>query len=131
MQRLGKHGAGGLRLVARYDGEVTVSTDASAVKGNSIHMGYGWLAASFRFGKLLDFQDVNFLPGGAKYGDLPGLLALGAPGKLWLAGEEKSAGVKAFYELAGAEKNLTTFTGSAQDKRAAAVKWLIAESASQ
>ena len=85
----------------------------------------------FRFGKLLDFQDVNFLPGGAKYGDLPGLLALGAPGKLWLAGEEKSAGVKAFYELAGAEKNLTTFTGQAQEKRAAAVKWLIAESASQ
>ncbi len=85
----------------------------------------------FRFGKLLDFQDVNFLPGGAKYDDLPGLLALGAPGKLWLAGEEKSKSVKAFYELAGAEKNFTTFTGQAQDKRAAAVKWLIAESASQ
>ena len=31
--------------------------------------------------------DLNFLPGGAKYGDLPGMLALGAPGELWLAGE--------------------------------------------
>ncbi len=37
---------------ARYDGEVTESADSTAVKGNSIHMGYGWLAASFRFGKL-------------------------------------------------------------------------------
>ena len=35
----------------------------------------------FRFGKLLNIHDVDFLPGGAKYGDLPGMLALGAPGQ--------------------------------------------------
>ena len=45
--------------------------------------------AGFRFAKLLDFRDPQFLPGGAKYLDLPGLLALGAPHRLWLAGERE------------------------------------------
>ena len=42
----------------------------------------------FRFGNLLDYRDPQFLPGGAKYLDLPGMLALGAPHPLWLAGED-------------------------------------------
>ena len=41
----------------------------------------------FRFGQLLDYRDPMFLPGGAKYLDLPGLIALNAPRPLWLAGE--------------------------------------------
>jgi dienelactone hydrolase len=41
----------------------------------------------FRFANVLDIHDPAFLPGGAKYGDLPGMLALAAPGKLWLQGE--------------------------------------------
>jgi hypothetical protein len=32
--------------------------------------------AGFRFSQIRDVRDVNFLPGGAKYGDLPGLIAL-------------------------------------------------------
>ena len=41
----------------------------------------------FRFGKLTDYRDASFLPGGAKYGDLPGMLSLAAPTKLWLGGK--------------------------------------------
>jgi hypothetical protein len=41
----------------------------------------------FRFGKVLDLHDPNFLPGGAKYGDLLGMLALGSVKTPWLAGE--------------------------------------------
>ncbi len=41
----------------------------------------------FRFGQVLNYRDLNFLPGGAKYGDLPGLLALGGPGEVRVAGE--------------------------------------------
>src|SRR5204862_8069184 len=41
----------------------------------------------FRFGKVLDLHDPGFLPGGAKYGDVPALLALGAPGRTWVGGE--------------------------------------------
>lgn len=44
----------------------------------------------FRFGNVLDIHSVDFLPGGAKYGDLPGMLAIGAPKELWLAGEGES-----------------------------------------
>ncbi len=41
----------------------------------------------FRFGSVADYRDSMFLPGGAKYLDLPGMLVLGAPKPLWLAGE--------------------------------------------
>jgi hypothetical protein len=41
----------------------------------------------FRFAKLTDFRDPNFLPGGAKYDDLPGILAAGTPRRLHVAGE--------------------------------------------
>ncbi|MBI5767588.1 MAG: acetylxylan esterase [Verrucomicrobia bacterium] len=46
----------------------------------------------FRFGQLLDYRDPMFLPGGAKFLDLPGLLALGAPHATWLAGESGQPG---------------------------------------
>jgi len=42
----------------------------------------------FRFGGVPAIDHPDFLPGGAKYGDVPGLLALGAPGPLLLAGEK-------------------------------------------
>ena len=41
----------------------------------------------FRFSNVTDIHDPNFLPGGAKYGDLPALLALAAPTRLWVSGE--------------------------------------------
>ena len=43
--------------------------------------------AGFRFGEVTDLHDPRFLPGGARYFDLPGMIALGAPQRLWLAGE--------------------------------------------
>ena len=45
----------------------------------------------FRFGKVLDLHSPDFLPGGAKYGDMVAMLAAGAPGRLWLAGESSDA----------------------------------------
>ncbi len=36
----------------QVDGSPVTNPDGSAVAGNSIHMGYGWLAASFRFDKF-------------------------------------------------------------------------------
>ena len=43
--------------------------------------------AGFRFGKLLDLRDPDFTPGGAKYGDVGALVALGSPGKTLILGE--------------------------------------------
>ena len=56
----------------------------------------------FRFGKLESFRDPDFLPGGAKYGDLPGIMALIAPAKLWVAGEagDSPALIRAAYASA-------------------------------
>ncbi len=85
--------------------------------------------AGFRFGKVRDYLDPAFLPGGAKYDDLPGLLALGAPGKLWLAGEGEHAPdlLRTIYASAKAEANLTTYAGSTDATRDAAIKWLLAK----
>ena len=41
----------------------------------------------FRFTSITSIDDARFLPGVVKYGDVPGIVALGAPGSLWLAGE--------------------------------------------
>ncbi len=83
----------------------------------------------FRFGRVLDLQDPNFLPGGAKYGDVPALLALGAPGRLWVAGETEAslALVRSQYQARNAAKNLNPFTGDLSRARSAALEWLLAE----
>ena len=68
-----------LSLVA-LDRTGAIAAAARAQAGNAIdraaiHTG------RFRFGKVLDLRSPDFLPGGAKYGDVTGLLALGS-GKL-------------------------------------------------
>jgi hypothetical protein len=81
----------------------------------------------FRFAKVSDIQDVNFLPGGAKYGDLPGMLALSAPGRLWLAGEgtEVPALVQRMYQVAGVPQNLALAQAEPKQEADAAVQWLL------
>lgn len=80
----------------------------------------------FRFAKLRSTRDVNLLPGAVKYGDMPALLALGAPGELWLAGESSDAPrlVSATYAAAAAREKLQSFAGSSDEAVAAAVQWL-------
>jgi hypothetical protein len=84
----------------------------------------------FRFGNVLELHDPSFLPGGAKYGDVPALLALGAPGRTWVGGEtaEALALVQNQYKALNATTNLKQFTGEAQQIGSAALEWLIAES---
>ena len=80
----------------------------------------------FRFTKLTTIDDVNFLPGGAKYGDLPGMIALATPGALWLAGEGNRVPkeVEAAYAAAGAADSVQLFDGPEEEKMAAATRWL-------
>jgi dienelactone hydrolase len=83
--------------------------------------------AGFRFANLTAIDDPDFLPGGAKYGDLPGMIALGAPHRVWLAGEtpQTAAVVAAAYQSAGQPDSLVLFAGKQEDKQAAAVAWLL------
>ena len=66
----------------------------------------------FRFGDVDDIHSVNFLPGGAKYGDLPGMLAVAAGEKLWLAGDAElgmDSLLASAYSAADAKENLTIY----------------------
>ncbi len=84
----------------------------------------------FRLGKLLDYRDPRFLPGGAKSLDLPGMLALGAPHPLGLAGEGSApAPVSAAYRATGQMEDLTTYDGEPSQKENAAIRWLLKEQA--
>lgn len=80
----------------------------------------------FRFGELDDLQNPDFLPGIVKYGDLPAMLALAAPQKLWLAGERRTipAIVTAAYTAAGAADRLSLWQGGDADITAAAADWI-------
>ncbi len=81
----------------------------------------------FRFGKVNDIRDPSFLPGGAKYFDLPGMLALSAPHAVWLAGERGAASpvLQAAYAAAGAKDKLTIYPGESNGAAHAATDWLI------
>jgi hypothetical protein len=81
----------------------------------------------FRFVDLDSYRDVNFLPGAVKYGDVPALLALSAPRRLWLAGEAGKVPqlVAAAYDAVGSADHVFSFAGEPKAASAAAVQWLI------
>jgi len=80
----------------------------------------------FRFAELPSYRDVNFLPGAVKYGDLPGLLALSAPRRLWVSGESEASldTVIAAYAAAGRSGQLNLDKGDRQGLCARIVRWL-------
>jgi hypothetical protein len=72
-----------------------------AIRRTVVHTG------GFRFGKVMNIHDLQFLPGGAKYGDLPGFLALAAPDPLWVCGESRNVPMlEKVYQLATTPENL-------------------------
>ncbi len=78
----------------------------------------------FRFGQVKTIRHPDLLPGGAKYGDLPGMLAAAASGKLLLAGEtgESRAFISAAFQGSGDGKAVT-FEDSLDAR--SAVDWLL------
>ena len=86
----------------------------------------------FRFHDVRDIHDVNFLPGGAKYFDVLGMLAVAAPEKTWLAGEgQGGAPLSDAYSAAGARENLVIYENNVRDGKGqqmlidAATKWIL------
>lgn len=111
--------------VAGFNGMGPVAAAARAVAGDAIERA-AVDTAGFRFGNLLDFRDPQFLPGGAKYLDLPGMLALGAPQRLWLAGESNVPPLVAdAYKAGGDGDRLTVYSGDSTHSETAAAKWLV------
>jgi hypothetical protein len=93
--------------IVAIEGTGPIAAAAAAITPSGVINKLAINTAGFRFGKLLDYRDPNFLPGGAKYGDLPAMLALAAPAKLLLFGEPEAPQiVKLAYDAAKADQSL-------------------------
>lgn len=79
----------------------------------------------FRFARLQDVYDSRFLPGAARYGDIPGLLSLAAPQRLWLAGEThaESSLISAAWRAQGKQERITWYAGDRAERDA--LQWLL------
>jgi len=81
----------------------------------------------FRFVQVSDLHDPSFLPGGARYLDLPGMVALGGAKALWLAGEgeqrrELPRPIRRTYREA---RDKLTLAPAGSDRASDAVAWLL------
>ena len=86
----------------------------------------------FRFAQVTDLHSPFFLPGGARYHDLPGMLAVASPESTWLAGENMQS-VKvavAAYQAIEAKQQLTLNKSPAKQRPEAAVRWIIQQTTS-
>jgi hypothetical protein len=111
--------------IAAWHGTGPVVAAAGALAGEAVDR-VAMDTQGFRFGGLLDYRDPMFLPGGAKYLDLPGLIALNAPRPLWLAGEGQDPEViTAAYRATSQADALATFTGEVTQQEDTAVEWLL------
>lgn len=107
---LGLNGTGHIAAAAASQVERDVSALAIDTRG-------------FRFGKLNDVFAVDFLPGAAKYLDLPGVMSLVAPTKLWVRGErEIPAVVQDAYHAIGSRGLQLASDKTDED----AIEWLSA-----
>ncbi|MCA9163933.1 MAG: acetylxylan esterase [Planctomycetales bacterium] len=81
----------------------------------------------FRFADVDDIHGANFLPGGAKYDDLLGMLAVSAGDRLFLAGEtaDSASLVRDAYAAAGANDALQLDASEPESRSAAAIDWLL------
>jgi cephalosporin-C deacetylase-like acetyl esterase len=69
----------------------------------------------FRFARLDNIWDVNFVPGAVKYGDVPALLSLCAPTKMTVIGETRDSmeGVATSFAVAKSSVEFIGFAGAA------------------
>jgi hypothetical protein len=114
----------GIAIVALDDTAPIAAVSASQIDAPNLRLAID--TQGFRFIKLVDYLDANLLPGGAKYGDVPGFLSLATDARMWLAGEsaETAPLVKSAFAVAGKPDGVT-FYGKEPDAKTAAVQWLI------
>jgi hypothetical protein len=77
----------------------------------------------FRFANVKTFRSPQFIPGGAKYGDLPGVLAASPSDATWIAGETAES-LKPVQATHG-EKQVSIFAGEKEKAAGAAVDWVL------
>jgi hypothetical protein len=81
----------------------------------------------FDFAAIDSVHDVDFLPAAAKYGGLPGLLALGAPGRTYLLHKGSEVPALAGRAYANLQKrDRLEHAPPSKESRIAAIRWLFA-----
>ena len=120
-----KHGAKKVHLVGFGPTVGPVAAAARAQAGRAVEKA-AIDTANFRFDSVDRLNHPMFLPGAVKYGDVPALLALGAPGKLWLAGggSEVPPALASAYTAGGTQERPTMFGGPVDQAATAAVEWI-------
>ncbi|MCB1094462.1 MAG: acetylxylan esterase [Verrucomicrobiae bacterium] len=98
-----------------------IAAAAGSQATSAVH-GYAIDTAGFRFIDIDDIHSPDFTPGGAKYGDLPGILARLAPTPMLLGGEKFTSTLLNLYQGAHAEALLTT--GTSEDFSNAVSDWV-------
>jgi hypothetical protein len=116
--RVGGHPAPKTVVLAAWGSTGPVALSARALAGAAIDK-IAVETNGFRFGTILDYRDPMFLPGGSKYLDLPGIIALNAPHPTWIAGEGTQP------DTHGIKFNvLSVYSGSVETKIQSATDWL-------
>lgn len=95
---------------------------AGAVSGDAVD-GLAVDLAGFRFTQINDYRDAQFITGIVKYGDVPALLALNAPKKLLVIGDqaEQAPVTRAAYAASGGK---VTWKPATERATPAIVDWL-------
>lgn len=120
-------GVGGIEVIGLRGAGVWAAAARAVAREHIARMAID--TAGFRFGHVEDLWSAEFLPGGAKYGDVPGMLAVGAPGPTWVAGEDEAdlALARRVYSYSGNQRRFSVFPGTGHPAAAAAVKWILKE----
>jgi len=94
---------------------------AAAIAGSALARA-AIVTDGFRYADIDHYQDLNFVPGAVKYGDLPMLLALRAPHPLAVIGEKETPAIVAeTYQSAGTPEALLK---NSEQLTSSTLKWL-------
>ncbi len=122
--KVGDHPSPSMIAIVGLEGTGPIAAAARSIAGSAIDKSV-IVTNGFRFGNLLDYRDLNFLPGGSKYLDVPGMLAAGSTSPLWLMDEGSDiAIVKDTFKRAGSNA-LELYVGDKTATETACVSWLL------
>ena len=126
-------GPGGRVILFALDGPSSAWAALARAQAGSLIDGAVFLTDGFRFATVNAIDDPSFLPGAVKYGDLPALLAAGAPSALWIGGEtaHSAALVRDVYRASGAPGALVVSPAVGEHARADAIKWIASGAATR
>ncbi len=86
----------------------------------------------FRFSNVSDLHSPTFLPGGARYHDLVGMLAVASPEATWIASESSQSihVAQSAYQALEAKDKMVLSQEPANQRSQAAVRWIIQQTTS-